>query len=123
MRPTGGDPSAAAAARTLDELHRFYAAHPAESLQDDALLCYVLEHNRQRTPVNSTHLVRCRLFGTLPTVTERIGRLLDKGLIRQVIDVDRRVRLIEVTPLGISLLEKRSRLIEAALGPDFAGKT
>lgn len=109
------------AARTLDRLHRFYAAHPGESREDDAVLCHVLDHNQRKVRICSSDLVRSQLFGTLPTVTGRLARLLERGLLRQVTDVDRRIRLLEVTKRGIEFLEQRSDILGPSsedLAPD-----
>ncbi len=111
MTAAGGRPAAGDAARTLDRLHRFYAAHPGESREDDALLCHVLDHNQRKVRICSTDLVRSQLFGTLPTVTGRLARLLERGLLRQITDGDRRIRLLEVTKRGIELLDQRSYLV------------
>ena len=118
-----GFSQAGAAARTLNRLHRFYAANPHESREDDALLCHVLEHNLSKVRICSTDLVRSRLFGTLPTVTGRLARLIERGFLRQVTDSDRRIRLLEVTKRGIDLLEQRSAIVESHTegpGPDRA---
>jgi len=123
MRSTPKDPLATSAARTLCELHRFYARNPDESLADDALLAYVIDCNQRKEPVCSSHLLRCGLFGSLATVTSRLASLLSRGLIVQVVDAERQIRLIEVSAKGIELLEQRSRLLKAALGPDFAVKS
>jgi len=113
MRQVTESSRAGAAARILNRLHQFYAENRYESRGDDALLCHVLEHNLRKVRICSTDLVRSRLFGTLPTVSGRLTRLFERGLLRQVTDSDRRIRLLEVTKSGIELLEQRSAIFES----------
>lgn len=118
MRNTGSNPLISRAARALGDMHRFYFEHPEESWEDDALLCHIADLNARGVRLCITDLVRTRYYGTLPTLTSRLARMLRRGLVRQVTDTDRRIRLLECTPHGLGLLQQRCDLIEAALAAD-----
>ena len=108
-------PLIAKAARALGAMYRFYAEHPEESRYDDTLLCHIAELNGRGVRLRITDLVRTRYYGTLPTLTNRIARMVQRGVLRQVADADRRIRLLEVTPQGLALLQQRCDLLQATL--------
>ena len=113
--------SVAETAACIDRLHRFYFASTETSPELDALLCYILECNVAGNPVCSTDLVRMQRFGTLPTLTGRLARLSETGLITQVVADDRRIKLLEVTPKGVASLESRQQLLTGD-GPTADGR-
>ncbi len=118
MRNAGSNALITKAARALSDMKLFYFEHPEESWEDDALLCHIADLNARGVRLCITDLVRIRYYGTLPTLTSRLARMVRRGLVRQVIDTDRRIRLLECTAQGLELLEQRCDLIEAALAAD-----
>ena len=106
-------------ASALNCLHLLYGSSGKGAPELDALLRDLFEAQVAGNLKCSADLVRERRFGTLPTVTARIAKLVEQGLLKAVIGSDRRIHLLEVTPKGMALLAARDRLFagDGGAGP------
>jgi len=111
MRAPSSAVAALRVASCVNRLERFYFENPDESRQGDALLGGVLEATLGGGRVCVTDLVQARRFGTLPTVSSHLAKLMKRGLLEQVVGEDRRLRYLRVTPAGIALLASREHLL------------
>ena len=100
--------------RFMTTLHEFYADAPAGTRDLDDLLAYICEQNSAGKHVRSTDLVRMQRFGTLPTLTGKIHKLIELGLVVQSIHEDRREKHLEATPAAERLLRSRFDLLNRA---------
>ena len=79
------------------------------------MLAYLYEESAKGNKVRSTDLVKKLRFGTLPTVTSHIQKLIETGLIEQVVaEDDRRVRWLKPTAAADTFFEQRAELLVAA---------
>ncbi len=95
-------------------LHEFYADAPAGARDLDDLLAYICGQNAAGRHLRSTDLVRMQRFGTLPTLTAKIHKLIELGLIVQSIHEDRREKHLEATPAAERLLRSRFDMLGKA---------
>jgi DNA-binding MarR family transcriptional regulator len=58
--------------------------------------------------------VRDRRFGTLPTITLNLQKLVELGLIKQVVGDDKRVKWLKPTPAADKFFEQRGKLLTEA---------
>ena len=107
-------PQSQSVVRFMTLLHEFYADAPAGTRDLDDLLAYICGQNSTGSHVRSTDLVRMQRFGTLPTLTAKIHKLIELGLVVQSIHEDRREKHLEATPAAERLLRSRFDVLDKA---------
>ena len=102
------------AARFISLLHNFYAGEPAGTRDLDDLLAFIYQENNAGRHLRVTDLVRLQHFGSLPTLTHKVQRLITLGLVVQTVSSDRREKHIEATPAAEQLFQSRYALLQQA---------
>ncbi len=102
------------AVNVLSLLHNFYAGTPAGTRDLDDLLAFIYQENAAGRHLRVTDLVRLQHFGSLPTLTHKVQRLITLGLVVQTVAGDRREKNIEATPAAELLFQSRYALLQQA---------
>ncbi len=105
-------PQSQSVVRFMTALHEFYAHAPAGTPDLDDLIAFIAAQNSAGRSVRSTDLVRMQRFGTLPTLTAKIHKLLELGLVVQSTHEDRREKHLDATPAAERLLRSRYELLD-----------
>ncbi len=107
-------PQSQSVVRFMTTLHEFYADAPAGTRDLDDLIAFIAAQNSAGKDVRSTDLVRMQRFGTLPTLTAKLQKLIELGLVVQSIRDDRREKHLEATASAERLLRSRYDLLNQA---------
>ena len=106
--------TAASVASFLASLHTFHSTSAEHSYESDALLAHIRQETSLGHNVRSTDLVRAGRFGTLQTLNPRLHKLVQLGLLLQVVGEDRRAKHLVPTKAADALFEQRANLLAKA---------
>lgn len=103
--------------RLVNLLKAAESSNPKGALHPEALaiLCLVAEQGDSENPVTVTKLVQSSSYGSLPTVLRRVEELKKAGLIYASGSLDRRLKVLLLTPQGEFWLRWYSLMMKKAI--------
>lgn len=100
--------------RTMNECDHSHQGKPLHP-EAVAILAYISSNDESGKHTTISHIVKKNEFGAPPTVQRRIHELLGCKLIEFYTGIDRRHRLLRVSPAGEKYLQDCSDLMLEAL--------